>query len=166
MTDTPRQDRRQARVEFAETLAEFNEQRSWYSSKAGRFKQRSQRIDMLIIGCGALITFIPVLKPGAAPHWTMIATSLLGGFVVMLQGFQRIFRYVEIWPEYRLASERMKREWRLFVNGAEAYDCDDADARQRYVLHLEQIIADEQKIFFDKIHSADSMEEKEKSGAQ
>lgn len=153
-------------MDFAETLAEFNDQRSWYSRKAGIFKQRSQRIDMVIIGCGAFIAFLPILKPGVTAHWTVVATSFLGGLVVMLQGFQRVFRYGEIWPEYRLASERMKREWRLFVNGAEAYDCSEDDARQRYVLHLEQIIADEQKIFFDQAHTPEAAEKRGKSGAE
>ncbi len=133
MTDKLRDDRRQARIDFAETLGEFNDQRTWYSRKSGDFKKRSQRIDMAIICFGALIAILPILKTGVTPHWTAIAASVLGGLVVVGQGLQRIFRYGEIWPEYRLASERMKREWRMFVNGAEPYDCADEQARLRYV---------------------------------
>ena len=138
---------------FAETLAEFNEQRSWYSRKAGTFKERAQRIDMAIIGAGVLVAVLPVLKPAGATHWTAIAASILGGAIVIFQGLHRVFRYSDIWPEYRKASERMKREWRMFVNGAEPYDCADTEANRRYVANLERIIAEEQKIFFESIHT-------------
>lgn len=166
MTDTPPDDRRQARMDFAATLTEFNEQRTWYSRKSGFFKERSQRIDMAIICLGAMIAVVPMLKTGTTVHWTAIAASVLGGLVVVCQGLQRVFRYGEIWPEYRLASERMKREWRMFVNGADPYDCADAEARARYVSNLEKIIADEQKIFFDRILSTDKTEQEEKADAK
>jgi hypothetical protein len=155
VTDGPQDEQRKTRMAYAETLAEFNDQRTWYSRKSGLFKNRSQRIDMAIICFGALIAVLPVLKPGSTAHWTAIAASFLGGLVVVSQGLQRVFRYSEIWPEYRLASERMKREWRMFVNGAEPYDCGEDEAQQRYVENLEKIIADEQKIFFDRIHNPD-----------
>ena len=164
MKDTPPDEHRTTRIAFADTLTEFNEQRTWYSRKSGLFKKRAQWIDMAIICFGALIAILPILKPESATHWTAIAASFLGGGVVAGQGLQRVFRYSEIWPEYRLASERMKREWRMFVNGAEPYDCADDDARKRYVSNLEKVIADEQKIFFDRIHNPNTREEKETAG--
>lgn len=164
MTDAPQDDRRESRMAFADTLAEFNDQRAWYSRKAGTFKERAQRIDMAIIGAGALIAVLPVLKPESATHWTAIAASILGGAIVIFQGLHRVFRYSEIWREYRLASERMKREWRMFVNRAEPYDCAETEAQRLYITNLEKIIAEEQKIFFDRIHNPEQDQEKGAAG--
>ncbi len=140
---------RQERMAFAETLDEFNHQRRWYSDKAGMFKTRAQRLDLFIILCGAMVAALPILKPGGDPHWSEIIVSFLGAAVVLGQGAQRVFRYGEIWPEYRLASERMKREWRLFINSRGAYAVGEEEARAHYVEKLETIMADEQKIFLD-----------------
>lgn len=153
--------RRDTRKAFADTLSEFTEQQAWYGEKASLFKSRAQGIDIAIIAFGAIIAVLPILKPGGAPHWTVIVASFLGALVAIGQAFQRVFRYGETWPEYRQASERMKREWRLFVNGAEPYDGPEEAARRLYVSRLEAIIAEEQKIFFERRRDRTAEEAKE-----
>lgn len=139
-----------ARSAYAETLAEFNDQRAWYSKRARELKVKAQRLDLLVISLGALIAAIPILNAGGTPTTPDIIVSFLGAAVAISQGAQRIFRYAETWPEYRLASERMKREYRFFLNAAPPYDSEDQDAKKTLVLRLEEIIAQEQKIFFDQ----------------
>ena len=95
------------RIEYAASLSEFNEECNWYDKRASAFKQRAQRIDLCIILAGALVAALPIFKPGGDPHWSEILVSLLGAVVVIGQGAQRIFRYGETWPEFRLASESM-----------------------------------------------------------
>jgi hypothetical protein len=70
--------------------------------------------------------------------------------VALAQGVQRIWKYDELWPEYRKASERMKREWRLYVNGAGAYRelTDENEAFLRFVEETERIMAEEQQLYF------------------
>jgi hypothetical protein len=138
------------RSTYVKTLAEFNDQRAWYSKRAGNLKKKAQCLDLLVIALGALIAAIPTLKAQGAPTIPDITVSFLGAAVAIAQGAQRIFRYSETWPEYRLASERMKRENRLFLNTAPPYDLEDTEAKRIFVLRLEEIIADEQKIFFDQ----------------
>jgi len=147
-----------ARLTYAETLTEFNEQRSWYSRRAGELKLKAQRLDLLVIALGALIAAIPILKADGTPSVPDIIVSFLGASVAIAQGAQRIYRYAETWPEYRLASERMKREHRLFVNAAPPYVCADDAAETLLVIRLEEIIAAEQKIFFDEARGKDSKE--------
>lgn len=139
-----------ARSAYAETLTEFNDQRAWYSKRAGELKLKAQRLDLLVISLGALIAAIPILNAGGTPTIPDIIVSFFGAAVAITQGAQRIYRYTETWPEYRLASERMKREHRLFLNEAPPYDSEDQDARRMLVVRLEEIIAEEQKIFFDQ----------------
>lgn len=139
---------RDARAAYADSLDEFEEQRAWYSARAGQFKARARWIDMLIIVAGALIAALPPLRATLGDRIDYLFAAL-GLAIVVAQGMQRIYRYSEIWPEYRLASERMKRERRLFVHAAGPYPPDDTAAGALYVERLETILADEQKIFFD-----------------
>ena len=139
------------RQAFVECLTDYEGQRQWYSRRAGELKVRAQRIDIAIIAGGAMVAALPAaakLESGLG-----IVVAALGVAIAVLQGAQRIFGYSETWPEYRRASERMKREARLFINGAGPYAVAEEDARTHYVEALEAIIAEEQKIFFDSVDS-------------
>jgi hypothetical protein len=121
-------------------------QKSWYSEKAGLFKTRSQLLALLTIVLGALITFIQVF--GAAP-WVPIVSGSIGAVVAIAAGWQRIARYSETWVSYRTASERMKRERRLYTHGAGSYrGLPEREAYLAFVEAIEGIIAEEQNIFW------------------
>jgi hypothetical protein len=143
--DDPTAKERDALAEryFKNDLAD---QRRWYSEKAGLFKTRSELLALLTIVLGALITFIQVF--GAAP-WVPIVSGSIGAVVAIGAGWQRIARYSETWVSYRTASERMKRERRLFTHGAGAYrGLPNREAYLTFVEAIEGIIAEEQNIFW------------------
>lgn len=138
------------RSDIAASLQELESQRRWYSSKAGGFKKKSQWMSLLIILCGGLTALLPVFKPSPPSHWTEYAVAVLGLLVVITQGMQRIWGWDRIWPQYRLASELMKREQRLYIHNAGGYAgiSSETEARRRYIENLEMIVAEEQKIFW------------------
>jgi len=143
--DDPTAEERDALAEryFKNDLAD---QRRWYSEKAGLFKTRSELLALLTIVLGALITFIQVLGP--AP-WLPIVSGSIGAIVAIAAGWQRIARYSETWISYRTASERMKRERRLYTHGAGSYrGLPEREAYLTFVEAIEGIIAEEQKIFW------------------
>jgi Protein of unknown function (DUF4231) len=122
------------------------DQLAWYSDKANLFKTRSELLALLTIVLGALITFIQVLGP--AP-WLPIVSGSIGAIVATAAGWQRIARYSETWMSYRTASERMKRERRLYTHGAGAYrGLPEREAYLTFVEAIEAIIAEEQNIFW------------------
>jgi hypothetical protein len=141
----PRARDRQARAEqyFEQDL---RGQRSWYSERASTYKQRTQVLGLLVIGAGALTSFVQVFTPRP---WVPVVTAALGTVVVLIEGWQRIARYGETWTAYRTASERMKREQRLYVNGAGAYcNVEEDEAHLRFVEAIEAILAEEQQIYW------------------
>ena len=143
--DDPTVKQRDALAEryFKNDLAD---QRRWYSEKAGLFKTRSEFLALLTIVLGALITFIQVF--GAAP-WVPIVSGSIGAVVAIAAGWQRIARYSETWVSYRTASERMKRERRLYTHGAGSYrGLPNREAYLTFVEAIEGIIAEEQNIFW------------------
>src|SRR3954464_10862943 len=141
----PRAKAREARAEqyFKQDL---KGQRSWYSERASAYKQRTQVLGLLVIGAGAVTSFVQVFSP---QPWVPVITAALGAIVVLIEGWQRISRYGETWTGYRTASERMKREQRLYVNGAGAYrNVEENEAYLRFVEAIEAIIAEEQQIYW------------------
>ncbi len=136
---------------FENTLAG---QRQWYGRKASAFKQRAEVLGLVIIAAGALVAFIPVF--GAEP-WSRIATGALGAVVAIVEGWQRIARYAEGWTVYRMASEKMKREQRLYLTGAGGYRgvADEDAAFVQFVEAIEAVIAEEQQIYWrDRVTEA------------
>jgi Protein of unknown function (DUF4231) len=78
-----------------------------------------------------------------------VVTAGLGALVTLTEGWQRIARYGEVWVAYRTASERTKRERRLYLNAAGAYrGLDDDAAYLALVENAEAILAEEQPVYW------------------
>jgi len=142
-------DRKSAREARAQAYFEqdLKGQREWYSTRAFQFKNCAQRLSFLIIVAGATTTFLQIF---GEQMWTPVATAALGALVILIEGWQRIARYSEVWISYRTASERMKREMRLYVNGAGSYrDMEtEEEAYLQFVEVVEAVVAEEQQIYW------------------
>lgn len=134
------------RLAYARSLSTYENQRRWYATRSAELKKRAQLVDLIIIGTGALIAAVPSL---VAEGYVPRVVSALGIIIAVLQGAQRIYRSGETWPQYREAAETMKREMRLFAYGTGVYDCDLEPAKSHYKERLEEIIAGEQKTYFE-----------------
>ncbi len=97
---------------------DLRNQREWYSRHASRNKRWSQVLSFIIIACGAATVLMPLFE---GHPWSGLVTGALGIAVALSQGSQRIWRFDETWQQYRIASESIKRELRLYVNGAGIY---------------------------------------------
>ena len=86
--------------------------------RASTYKNWTQLLGLVVIAAGAATSFFQVFTPAT---WVPAVTAGLGALVTLSEGWQRIARYGETWVAYRNASERMKRERRLYANGAGAY---------------------------------------------
>ena len=105
-----------------------------------------------MIAAGALIPFIQIFEVFSEParFVVTIATAALGVVVVVAEGAERIGRFEETWLSYRKAAERMKREYRVYVTGAGVYRqaSDEQDAYLRFFENVEEIIAEEQQLYW------------------
>lgn len=130
----------------------LNGQREWYAKKASSYKQWGQILSVLVIACGALVSVIQLvpIESGTGVRWTAILTAFLGLIITLAKGIDRIGKFEESWVSYRKASESMKREYRLYINNAGSYAGmeDEERAYRHFVEQTEQIIAEEQQIFW------------------
>jgi hypothetical protein len=138
---------------------DLQNQRGWYSKRAKLNKIWAQTLSLAIILCGALVTFLQIFDHGL---WVSLTTGALGLLVAVAQGAQRVWKFDETWTGYRAASERMKREWRLYINAAGDYAAitEERDAYRRFVEAIEQIIAEEQQIFWQTHNKIEAPEDK------
>jgi hypothetical protein len=121
-------------------------QREWYGKRAWTYKNWTQLLGLVVIAAGAATSFFQVFTPAT---WVPPLKAGLGALVALSEGWQRIARYGETWVAYRNASERMKRERRLYANGAGAYrGLDDDTAYRQLVENVEAIIAEEQQVYW------------------
>ncbi len=121
-------------------------QLEWYGRRASAYKNWTQLLGLVVISAGAATAFLQVLTPA---NWIPVLTAGLGALVALAEGWQRIARHGETWIGYRAASERMKRERRLYSNGAGSYrGLDDEPAFLQLVESVEAILAEEQQVYW------------------
>jgi hypothetical protein len=143
MVDQPNDRETRAKRYFEQDL---NGQREWYGKRASVYKSYSQLLALVVIGAGAATSFLQVFT---GKFWVPAVTAGFGALVTLAEGWQRIARYGEVWIAYRTASERMKRERRLYLNGAGAYrGLDDDAAYLALVESVEAILAEEQQVYW------------------
>ncbi len=145
--------RAQMAKEYFEAEHNLEYQEEWYSAKAGAYKAWHHWLGLVVLAAGSATSLIQVWAPSSpeAPlHWVTIVTAALGVLVVLAKGIERIWDFDGAWTAYRQASEAMKRERRLFVNGAGPYveTPDDDKAYVLFVNRIEEIIAGEGEIFW------------------
>ncbi len=136
---------RQARADFYFRTV-LAGQREWYAKGARKQKRRYLAFAICVIVLGALISLLQVLEAAWVPH----VTAALGAAVSISRAVDALLRPSETWQAYRKASEGMKREYRLYLNNADAYAGagDEPSAYRLLVERVETIIAEEQQLFW------------------
>ncbi|MGH8587519.1 MAG: DUF4231 domain-containing protein [Gammaproteobacteria bacterium] len=137
---------RQARADYYFQTV-LDGQREWYSKGARKQKRRYMGFAISVIVLGALISLLQVLDTAA---WVRYLTAALGAAVAISRAVDALLRPGETWQAYRKAVEGMKREYRLYLNNADAYAAaeDEASAYRLLVERVETIIAEEQQLFW------------------
>ena len=95
----------------------LNDQLEWYDSKSGRnqlWYKRIKRAQIVFAGLIPIVSFLGF-------PWVPFATALLGGTVAILEGFQQLGQYNNLWASYRSTAESLKHEKYLFLASGGPY---------------------------------------------
>jgi len=122
-------------------------QRDWYTAKAGTQKRWHLFFAISVIVLGALISCLQAIEAAA---WVRYLTAALGASVSVFRAVDTLLHPGETWQGYRKASENMKREYRLYINNADVYaDVSDEEAAYRLLVErVETVLAEEQQLFW------------------
>lgn len=113
----------------------------WYSGKSSAAQKRYKLFKVITLFCAVLIPFLTGLVDDI--FWMKYVIGGLGVLIAAIEGIQSLYKYRELWLEYRSTSEALKREKLLFQTLSGDYT-DAADPYKLFVLKAEQVMAGEQ----------------------
>jgi hypothetical protein len=149
-SDGQREERRKSADSFFEV--DLEGQLGWYDRKASKSKSWFLVLSFVILLAGSATAVIQLwaTPPDQPITWVPVISAVLGAAVALSKGMERLLRNEELWTAYRQAAEAMKRERRLYTNGAGEYAWIDSEeaAYRRFVENTEEILSEEAKVYW------------------
>ncbi len=125
--------------------SEYLEQRlqnqiDWHERKSGWNQRWFKRLQIVVITSGALLPLLAGLQAAQVPGMSY-AIGALGVIVAIVTGVLGLYRFQELWIDYRLTAESLNQEKYRFVTGSPPYDV--ADSLAALVERVEGILAEQ-----------------------
>lgn len=133
----------------------------WYARYALWYKCLFQIIGLLIIALGAAVALVPQLLVADTSNQLV---SVIGTLIVILKGIERIWIPEERWALFRKASEALRREKEMYIEGIDPYVSSSADEEKVYRLFVQRCLlvrAEEQNNFWGLYLGEQSVDESE-----
>lgn len=128
----------------------LEEQIKWHGGKARENKRKFSILQTIIIVASASIAIVNVFKINDnSLVYIGIASSILGGIVVVISSLLQIHRYQENWILYRTTSELLKKEKYFYLNDAGSYSGLNAERKKKLLVeNVETIVSAETSKYF------------------
>lgn len=121
----------------------LEDQRKYYSAKAGSYQTQYQRIKLLLIALAAAIPLLAFMPGGDAARFTVAAAGVV---IAVLEGLLLLKQYGPLWVQYRAVAEGLKRERWLLLSQAGDYRDLPGDAALRLLAErVETLLAAERQ---------------------
>lgn len=101
-----------------------DDQITWYSRKSQSCQTAYKRLKVLEIAAAASI---PIMSGLPAQPWQLVA-GVVGALIAVSTGVSGLFKFHELWIEYRAVAEILRRHRFLFLTKAAPYQGEDAFA--------------------------------------
>lgn len=119
----------------------LNDQITWHSKKSQFNQKKYKQIKTLVILCAA---FVPLLAGiNAAGGCYLLLKPAIGGLgviIVVCESILSLYKYDELWLQYRVTAETLEREKILFLNHIGNY-ADEASALENLIKTTENILS-------------------------
>ncbi|MEW6609711.1 MAG: DUF4231 domain-containing protein [bacterium] len=102
----------------------LNDQINWYSKKSQTNQKWFKWLRLLEIIAAALIPFLAGI--GTTIPYHLIIIGALGVIIAVSAGLSALYKYHEIWIEYRTTAETLKHEKYLYQTKCPPYNNNDA----------------------------------------
>lgn len=114
---------------------------SWYSKKsqAAQHKYKVAQVIEIIVAA-----VIPLLSSYAGKCWTIALIIGIGGCVITaIEGIERLYKWHDIWIEYRTTSELLKYHLHMYETTSGLYSNEPESFESMFVSNIENIISSE-----------------------
>ncbi len=121
-------------------LAErVQDQIDWHSAKAAANQRAFKWLQVIVIVAGALLPLLAGLEDAASGlTWVM---GGIGVLIAALTGIAGLYRFNELWVEYRLTAESLSQEKYRFLTATAPYH--EGDTKATLVERVEAILSDQ-----------------------
>lgn len=124
-----------------------DDQITWMEKKSAENQNRYKQIKVTEIVTAAAIPFLAGLQNDNKNIGIVI--GVLGVLLVVLSGFQQLYKYHENWITYRTTVELLQREKILFQTATGPYS--QPDAFVTFVQNFETILSSENKVWKENL---------------
>ena len=111
----------------------------WHERKSAWNQRMFKRLQIVLIVAGALLPFAAGFQQ-TVPELAW-ATGLLGVLVAVVTGLLGLYRFQELWVDYRLTAEALQQEKYRFVTSVPPYDAGNRFAL--LVARVESLLAEQ-----------------------
>lgn len=118
----------------------LQDQIDWHEAKSGWNQRWFKRLQLVVIAAGALLPLLAGLQAAEVPGMSY-AVGALGVVVAIVTGTLGLYRFQELWIDYRLTAEALNQEKYRFVTGSPPYDV--AESLPILVERVEAILAEQ-----------------------
>ena len=101
----------------------LDDQIKWYSTKSMSNQKKHKYWQVIKIIAALLITTLSLFV-NKYPVMVYVI-GVMGAFIVFIESYIRIYDFKKLWVQYRMTSERLKREKLLFQTKSEPYNIED-----------------------------------------
>jgi hypothetical protein len=127
--------------------ARIDDQITWYDKKSQWNQKWFKRLQSAVIGTSALI---PLLVGYSDVGKVKFTVGLLGSAGAVMAGVVSLYRFKELWVEYRTTAETIKHEKFLYLTRKGPYDVEDPFAV--LVERVETLISRENTLWYECLH--------------
>lgn len=127
-------------MDAEEYLSErLQDQIDWHSAKSAANQRRYKQLQIVVIVASALLPLFAVLEDEAGG--LTYAIGGIGVLVAALTGLASLYRFNELWIDYRLTAESLTQEKYRFLTGTAPYH--EGDGLATLVERVEAILSDQ-----------------------
>lgn len=114
----------------------------WYSQKSSINQKRYKVTQIIEI---ILATFIPLLSAYSDIKFVPFTVGLFGAIIAITESISKLYKFHEIWIQYRTTAEMLKHEKYLFLTCSYPYQRDEESIGNIFIKNIEEIISSESK---------------------
>lgn len=131
---------------------------AWYSKKSSRYKMYYYSLQSLALVAAASIPVIVLSMTGDASR---LLVAVIGAITAITTGVLSLFGYHDLWVNYRITAENLKREKYLYLTRTHPYEKPIADSM--FVAGVEALLAQEKTVWFSDRQAANQVQNPELS---
>jgi hypothetical protein len=125
-----------------------DDQLEWYSKKSTFNKNWHFRLQLITLIAAALVPIISL----SSPEWIVrVLAALMGSIAALAAGVVTLYKFGDLWTNYRSTAEQLKYEKFLFVTGSAPYT--SQDCFPQFVNNVESIILQENRGWHERTTS-------------